>query len=309
VTRTNRIATFFDYSVLGDGIRITLKEKKLIGAGRIVPLGEWPHKVEAAHMMGAARLLALSDECVDEERPAAVREETAITLSHSLAASLEEHVALQIGLPCSTGLILGIDCRGGIAQSDFDLNARWLSGGAIPALGVSVQGSILSHAGEKWRIPQPLFDLWDKIQAFKGLDTSDDPTRFRLIAEITDLFPPEEQTHLKTARYLRRIRISHAASFSLRLGNDPTGFRFDPVLFGRKVRDRWSASGNSSAVSSSDLLNAFLSGRNAGIVTPCETGIMCTSSPPCAGLLRSFEKPRVPNPIPGDALPAARRHI
>ncbi|MGC8493408.1 MAG: SNF2-related protein [Syntrophobacteraceae bacterium] len=248
------MATFFEYSVFGDGIRIMLKEKKLIGAARIVPLGEWPHKVEAAHMIGAARLLALSDECVDDERPAAVRDETAITLSFSLAASLEEHVALQIGLPCSTGLILGIDCRGGIAQSDFDLNARWLSGGAIPALGVSVQGSILSHAGKKWRIPQPLFDLWDKIQAFKSLDTSDDPTRFRLIAEITGLFPPEEQTHLKTARYLRRIRISHAASFSLHLGNDPTGFRFDPVLFGRKVRDRWSASGNSSAVSEAESL-------------------------------------------------------
>ena len=229
-----RMATYFEYSILDEGIRITLKEKKVIGAGRIVPPHEWPHKVDGAHMMGAAHLLALADKCVDDERPAAIRDETGITLTHGLAASLEEYIALQIGLPWSTSLIFGIDCRGGIAQPDFDLNARWLSGGTNPASGVSVEGCVLHYAGKLWRIPQPLFELWDKIQTFRRSDICDDPTRFRLISDIIGLLPSEEQTHLQTATYLSRIRIVHAVSFSLRLGTDPTDFDLIPCCLVEK---------------------------------------------------------------------------
>ncbi len=154
-----KMAVFFEHSILDTGIRFTLREKKTIGNGEIVPPNDWPSKVDVAQMAAAARLLALSEECIDDEIPAATRDETGVTLSHIMIASLEEHIALQVGLPFSTGLILGIDCKGGIAQSNFDLNARWLSGGTIPAMGISVNGSILNHAGKQWRVPQPLFSL------------------------------------------------------------------------------------------------------------------------------------------------------
>ncbi len=246
----------FEYTILdeADAIRIELRERKIIGAGRIVPTREWALKVDGAHMTGAARLLAVADKCVDDEKPAAVRDETGINLSHTFVASLEEYIALKVGLPRSTGLVLGIDCKGNVAQPDFDLSARWLSMGTTPAIGVGVNGSILNHAGEQWRVPQPLFDLWDKIREFKRTDTRDDPTRFRLVAEIIGLLPSEEQVRLKTERYLRRIRIAHPTSFSLRLGAGPEGFRCDPVLFGAKVRDRCFSSDEPRAVSETESL-------------------------------------------------------
>ena len=249
-----KMAIFFEHEILDQGIFFTLKKKKLIGKGKIVPLNEWSREVDSSHMVAAARLLALSEESIDDDMPAAIGSENGVTLSHTQVASLEEHIALKAGLPPCTSLILEIDCRGGIAEPDFNLNGRWLSGGTIPAMGVSVAGSILKHAGKNWRIPQPLFSLCDKIQAFQNTDTTDDPTRFRLIAEIVDLLPAEGRNHLQAPNYLTRIRIVHAASFSLRLRTDAGGFRFDPVLFGRKVRDRWSSAGEKSEVSEAESL-------------------------------------------------------
>ncbi len=244
----------FEFELLGEGIRFFLKKRSWLGTKAVIPPDQWAGAVDASQMIAASRLLALVGEHLDDDLPPARQEETCVFLTHKLVAGLEEHIARSLGLPPNTLMILGIDCRGGISQPDFSIRAQWLSGGAIPAVGAKTKGSLLFQGGNSWRIPEPLFSIYENISAFRATDTADDTTRFKLIANILDRLPSEEQNRIRSDGYLTRIRIAQASAFSLRLRTDSKGFHFDPVLFGRRVQARRESSGEDAPVSEAESL-------------------------------------------------------
>ncbi len=244
----------FDYETSDSGIRLFLKERRgLLGDKGIRP-GQWADRADDLLMIPIGRLLALADEQADDPNPAVSPEENCFLLKHSLVASLEEYIALRLGLPPATTLVLGLDCRGNISQPNFDVHASWLSGGTMPAAGARVYGSILLQGGNSWRIPEPLFSIWHNVQEFRKTDTADDATRFRLLSELIERFPSAEQARLRKDNYLSRMRIVHASAFSLHLSTDANGFRFDPVLFGRRVRNQWAEGEGQTLVSEAESL-------------------------------------------------------
>ncbi len=244
----------FHYDIHDDGIRFYLKKQQWLKGKTVVSPSKWAQEVDALCIAPTAHVLALVEKHIDDDTPPARQEGEGIFLSHSLIAALEEHTAKGLGLPPNTLMILGIDCRGGITQKNFDIRAQWLSGGAIPAVGAKTKGSILFQGGNTWRVPEPLFTIWENIQIFQATDTTDDPIRFRLIAKIIERLPSEERSRISTTNYLTRIRIAHATAFSLRLRTDPEGFHFDPVLFGRRTQAQWSIHGEDAPVSEAESL-------------------------------------------------------
>ena len=245
---------YFEHQILVEAVRFVLKEHRALFPDRIIPPDAWAEVTAPSIIPAIARIITLGEEHEDDPISPARFDGEGFLLSHPLVAMLDEYMANRLGLPPATRLLLGLDCRGNISQSDFDIQIAWLSGGTIPAIGARVRGSMLDHVGDLSRIPEPLFSIWHIVQAFRQTDTTDDITRFRLLAELMDKLPPEERHQLQTDSYLRRIRIVHATAFSLKLKTDANGFCFDPILFGRRAKDRWIESEAGAPVSEAENL-------------------------------------------------------
>jgi hypothetical protein len=99
-----------------------------------------------------------------------------------------------------------------------------------------------------------LFSIVEAIDAFRSADTHDDGTRFAALARLQDLLPEEESEWLRLDSYIRRFRIFHATAFSLHLETAGQSFKFEPVLFGRRIAERAGGGDEGDAVSEAESL-------------------------------------------------------
>ncbi|CAK0763210.1 hypothetical protein CCP4SC76_380005 [Gammaproteobacteria bacterium] len=246
----------FKWESDNNGVTIRLVERRLLRGEREVPVSQWGNIADAPSFAGIGRVMSLLDECAGESPPAVSATETNLFIRHNLVAGFQEHQALGLGLPPSTSLVLGIQSRGDLAQPGLSLTYRWLETSSATAMSIREQGSIVWHRGVPARIPEPLFGIRMAVVHFNNSDTADDETRFRHLAALKELIPdqPQPQQGLDVDPYVRNTKIVSASAFSLRLRTGRSGFDFDPILFGRKIRDTWSDSDGAAAIGESESL-------------------------------------------------------
>jgi hypothetical protein len=238
----------FDNSFDNAGVLITLRKRGLFG-GSIVGPGEWSEVAGDVAFAGLARILPL----IGQDEADATIEGDGVRLSHRVIADLTEPQAVSLGLPPSVPFSLGIETDKLITDPCFTIRYGWVETANRP---VSVRrcGAMLRRGTQTYRVPNPLWSIIESIDGFENADNSDDGKRFAALSRLQEYFPGEEQQRLKVDSYLKRFRVLHATAFSLHLGTtEDQGFRFDPILFGRRVIERLQQ-GESSVVSEHESL-------------------------------------------------------
>lgn len=225
--RTN---PYFEWEASSTGVKLRLIDKPLLRRANPIPVDAWADRMVDRAFAGVSRLITLLDDG-DEGVERAAEE---LHLTHATVATLTEPQALGLGLPPSVRAVLQIDSKNHISDPNFSISYRWL-GQANRALRSRRDGALLDVEGDIYRLPDPIFNLIEAIDAFGSTDTSVSDTRMARLAQVQALVPSSTQHQIAVDAYFSSFRILHASAFSLSLRIDRQSFDFDPVLFGRKV--------------------------------------------------------------------------
>lgn len=191
---------------------------------------EWIHKCSPQQALGLAPVLA----AIAEESAEARIEDRSVRLSAKLVASLGEAEARVLGLPPTTPLGLQLFSSGGITDSNFTIDARWIRQGGVPVL-AKRQGALLHHDGTQHRVAGPLYKLavWADENITARADAGSNLQRVQSLKEILG-----EDAPVTLDGYLEELRIFSAAAMSIGLSVKPDGCEVDPILFAREFRNR-----------------------------------------------------------------------
>ncbi len=226
-----------------NGVFFQMRKTPLIGKSMFVSPDSWESISQGTLSSQAGLLLRALDELEMANMPgdvepsqaaAAVREEDGILLSHRYVANLGQAQAQMLTLPPCTPLCLSIQSRGIMSQSDFQLEAAWLTSQGQKAIGARRVGAMIQHMGVWQRLPVTLYDLASAIDDFNAITNDDQDERRRHLARLTAALPQQAKDQVARDGYLDSLRVFHAAALSLRLKTSRAAFDVEPVLFGRR---------------------------------------------------------------------------
>lgn len=229
----------FDFSYDEQGITLTVH---LQASGFLKSFFARPKELKLEDLSAKDRnlLFAIADlKHAAENYPDSLRmDDTSIWMSHDVAAELDTHTAVALGLPPVVDLIFKTDAEGVPGQEQFRLSHEWLRLGEKQV--VTRVGSILKTSDGLRRIPKWLLDAVKVSEAFKmGADLQahwESLARFRQALEPG--FHQEDASanaQMGMSDFLRRLHVQIADGFSI----TPTGSEIDPefevVPFSRKA--------------------------------------------------------------------------
>ena len=224
------MALVFHHEFPDDGCAVFLREKRLLRAAENIPPSEWSDKLRDYPPEVSGRVFALMDEGA-EEFGVETRDDC-VFIPHRGAAKMGKLDADTLSLPLPVPFVLDIGNCGTIDQAEFQFNANWLNSGML----VSVQrtGAFLLAGSARYRIPEPLFSILEKVDEFNASTFPDDGARFAALAKVREAMGEDGESPVCLDQYLGGIRVAHAASFSLSLpqaAKEGEGLSFNPVLF------------------------------------------------------------------------------
>ena len=220
----------FHHEFPAEGCAVLLREKRLLRADETVSTSAWSDKLRDYPPEVSGRIFALMDEGA-EEFGVETREDC-IFIPHRGAAKMGRLDADALSLPPPVPFVLDIGNRGTIDQADFRFSANWLDRGMpVP---VQRTGAFLLAGNARYRVPEPLFSILEKVDGFNASDFADDGARFAALAQVREALDEDGESSVRLDQYLNGIRVAHAASFSLSLpqaAKEGEGLSFNPVLF------------------------------------------------------------------------------
>lgn len=210
----------------------------LIGqTGETVPFDDWTLKAPA-HARGiAADLLdrwANDARGVDGAPLITPTDDGSVLLHGSVVAAFSEQEAAALALPPAIRIQLEIETSGVFGRPGFRLETRWVRPGGLAARVTPVAGRLRFNA-QDWRLAEPLWSTLEAVRAVNG--ATDDAGQQFAMSQLRETLSAAEGDILHPNGFLKRLRISYAAGFSLDLKTDGRHFDFDPILFSRARRN------------------------------------------------------------------------
>lgn len=216
-----------------DGELVTLFKE----SGDVVPFDDWTLEAPQHARGVAAKLLdRWANNAVSKSgEPAIVPNPDGSVFIHSgEIASLSEKDASALGLPAAIRIQLEIQSSGVFGRSGFKIETRWVKPGGLSAR-VTAANSRLQYNGSEWRIAEP---LWSALQAIDMVNSaSGESAQQYAMSQLRNTLGTGDGDILHPDGFLKRLRVSYAAGFSLDLKTEGGKFDFDPILFSRIHRD------------------------------------------------------------------------
>ena len=205
--------------------------------GDIVPFDDWTLRAPALSRTIASDLLDrwANDACSVNGTPLiAPQPDGTVVLHCALVAALSEQEASALGLPPAIRIQLEIESSGVFGRPGFRLETRWVRPGGLAARVGPIDGRMRFN-GREWRIAEP---LWSTLEAVRAVNSAaDDGAQQFAMSQLRETLGAAEGDILHPDGFLKRLRISYAAGFSLDLKTDGGKFDFDPILFSRARRN------------------------------------------------------------------------
>ena len=224
--------------------------------------GLFRNKVEARDLWqwsvhsGASGALAYAElsRLIEADPKQVIETEKRLILDDKALAQLSDNTLKALGLPRNPGFTFCLEQRGSLASNDLKVVPRWIHGGR--EIRVKRDGVLLAYRGERYVIPDPVFNILSVIDKYKADAATDIPGRMAMVARILELVPRPEaaadpvddasyqhlpdptkddaepmEVRLEGALSRFKVKTAGALSFDVALRND--GYHITPVLFAR----------------------------------------------------------------------------
>ena len=214
-------------------------------------LRDWSAKSGASGALAHAEISRLA-----ETYPMQVVEtDRSLILYDKILAQLSANTLKSLGLPANPSLAFRLEQSGSLRSGNLAIQPRWMHGGQ--AARTKRDGVFLTHRGEKYIIPDPIFEILALIDTYKNMSIKDVAHQMEMVAKLLELVTPkaplsdhlDAQLHdlpadLKKddpdalsfeldavlARF--KVKTARAMSFDITFKNEH-GFHIKPVLFGK----------------------------------------------------------------------------
>lgn len=166
-------------------------------------------------------------------------EDGTIVISAACVARWPESVACNLGLPSNSPLGFDVRLSGAMGKPGASITVRWLqSGRTIAAHGATHKGLWLEADGQTFRIPSPLFEAIELVDAFNKTPESSMEEQFRIWATLRETLG-DSRTANVTDGFLHSFRVVMASSLTFAISSDERGdVQIDPVLLtSRRAND------------------------------------------------------------------------
>lgn len=201
-----------------------------------VPVSQWSAGEDAALRRGLNALSPLFQEMTDEELAADV-----IVVPNEFISRLSEAQAKALGVPPSVPYQFRITSSGRLSEGNYVLNGEFLDGDTEVFTEPSI-GAILPVGRFKYRLPYPVFQIIEELNAFEIEGTSDQ--KLECIARILSLIGQDTSSGVEPERALADMRIRQASAFSVSIHGDLEDPELRPVLFAEHLVEQAEESGN-----------------------------------------------------------------
>jgi len=225
------VVTFASHAT-STGERLVLSDEN----GAVVPFEDWTlHGPIASRVIAADLLDRWANDSRDGNDAPLVSPEPdgSVTLAYALVAGLSEQEAAALALPPAIRIQLEIETSGIFGRPGFKVETRWVRPGGLAARVVPTEGRV-RYNGQEWRVAEP---LWSTIETVRAVNEAvDAPAQQYAMSRLRETLGASEGDILHPDGFLKRLRISYAAGFSLDLKTAGGKFDFDPILFSRARR-------------------------------------------------------------------------
>lgn len=153
-------------------------------------------------------------------------------------ARWSESAALAVGLPANCPLAFDVRLSGVLGKPGASISVRWLQPGkTIAVRDLTRNGLWLNWDGKTFRIPSPIFEIFDLVEAFNSAAESSLEDQFRVWAHIRELLGDVRVAGITDA-FLRSFRVVTASALTFSITSDARGdLQVDPVLLTAKRAD------------------------------------------------------------------------
>ena len=231
------MSTYFTATPAGDGYSLTLVERTRVflrSREHTLPVSAWQNAVptEAIGLVVALfdALESAPDQAGNGQHDIRIVDEQSVFIAGAFVAGLSEHQASVADLPTLAPCSMRVDRNGPLTDPHTRLTVSWSDPDGHPLRPIR-QGSTLTVAGTRFRLPLGLYRTAQAIDGFNAETSADINVRLAHLAHLKDLTGASDDTVTLEQR-LDNVRLSHAQSFSLDLTEQDAGLTFDPVLHG-----------------------------------------------------------------------------
>ena len=203
---------------------------KLENNNNIIDVEDWDKNTKKENFAGISFLLSAQDET--EFTNPAIKLDQGLKVNHKIIADMSIENALSLNLPPNINYQLELKNFGTLNSENFTIQTTWLTGGR-PAIGIKRIGSILTRGEESFRIPNPIYDIVNRLENFKDAKWDNDLDKLKAWEEVQINLPPEFSNTITKTDYITRTRIAFASHVSIHPKIENGEYDFDPVLFSK----------------------------------------------------------------------------
>ncbi|EPR43454.1 SNF2-related protein [Desulfovibrio sp. X2] len=200
-----------------------------------LPLAAW-WRASAELPNGRAAALGTLLGLVDEERATTDDGGTSVVVPDAALAVLEPWQLAGLGLPGPAPVRLAVVARGTLSSPSFSLEYGFVYDNGIPASGAIRDGVFLRHGAREHLLPEPLYTIVQRIDAYRRDPIRDMDERFLWWSRLADMLPSD----VGLEGFLRQVHAVRPEAFSLDFVAAPGGLSVLP----RFVRAVESEDGN-----------------------------------------------------------------
>jgi len=161
---------------------------------------------------------------VDEEAATADNAGNAILVPDAALASLEAWQLAGLGLPAPAPVRLAVTVRGTLSAANFELRYGFVYDNGIPAVGAERDGVFLRHGARTYLLPEPLYGIAQRIDAYQRAPIQDMDERFLWWSRLADMLP----ANVGLDGFLRQVHAVRPEAFTLDFVDGPEGLRILP---------------------------------------------------------------------------------
>ncbi len=177
----------------------------------LLPVGTWarqPLSLPNGRIASTGPLLHL----LEEEKVTLDAAETTLTVPDAVLATLDAWQTDALGLPAHAPVRLTLSAQGTLASAAFRLRYGFTFDDGLPATGASIDGVLFHHGKRDYLLPDPLYTIVARIDAYNAAPLQDMDERFLWWSELAALLPDAASF---PSEFFRQMHTVRPDSFSL----------------------------------------------------------------------------------------------